>query len=267
VHDLSAEDARASQWLPWRTRRRYQLSFRTSARFAAQLVTVSEFSRQSIIERYGVPPDRVHVAYPAVDPELATHLDRGGHTRPAAQGPATVLAVGNVLPRKNLVTLAHAVHALADQGRDIRLRIAGRVPEAGAADAATMKGLLGERVDFTGYLTTEQLAQEYLNADVFAFPSWYEGFGIPVLEAMYAGKPVVLSDQTSLPEAAGDAALVVPAGDVLAWTDAIARTLEDHQLRDELVTAGRERARSFSWDDTASVVANALRAAAVRRGV
>ncbi len=223
VHDLSFEDPRAAEWLPLATRLRYRATIRASVRRAAQVLTVSEFSKADLVRVYGVDPARVEVVPNAVDPRLAellalTPVDRGG--RPV------VLVVGNVLPRKNLPVVARAVHLMRERGSDVVLRVVGTVHPTGRRHAEEAHRLLGDALSMTGYLPLEQLARELRRAHVLAFPSLFEGFGIPALEAMAAGLPVVVSDRTSLPEVVADAGLVAAAEDVEAWADALQRALE-----------------------------------------
>jgi glycosyltransferase involved in cell wall biosynthesis len=260
VHDLSFEDPRAAEWLPLRTRLRYRATIRTSVRRAAHVLAISEYTRQDLIRLYGVAPERVTVVHAAVDPALAALI---ASTPEQRCGRTTVLAVGNVLPRKNLVVLAKAVRLLRDRGQDVVLRVVGSVPRVGEAHARAMRAELGEALETTGYVTPEQLAVQYRTASVLAFPSLYEGFGIPVLEAMAAGLPVVISDRTSLPEIAGGAALVLPAEEVGAWADALASALYG-TTRNALVGTGKERGGLFNWGESAKCVSQILASATAK---
>jgi glycosyltransferase involved in cell wall biosynthesis len=254
VHDLSFEDPRAAEWLSIKTRLRYRATIRTSVRRAAHVLAISEFTRQDLIRVYGVAPERVTVVHAAVDPALAALIASTPEQRCER---ATVLTVGNVLPRKNLVVLAKAVRVLRDRGTDVVLRVVGSVPPAGEAQARDMRRELGDALQTTGYVTPAQLAAHYRSAHVLAFPSMYEGFGIPVLEAMAADLPVVVSDQTSLPEVAGDAALVVSADNPSAWAEALASAM-DSATCDRLVRAGAARVRDLNWATSAAIVSGIL---------
>lgn len=254
VHDLSFEDARASEWLGPARRLRYRTTIRTSVRRAAHVLALSGFTKRDLIHHYGVDPARITVAPAAVDPAFAALLEGSRRSR---SGLLEVLIVGNVLPRKNLLVVAEAVRVMRDRGKSLRLRVIGAVPKGGRAIATKLTELLGEDVEITGYVGEEQLAAAYLRADVLAFPSLYEGFGMPVVEAMTAGLPVVAADRTALPEVVGDAGLLVPAEDVEAWTEALGRALEP-SLAAELSERGRGRARRFSWQRSAEIVAGAL---------
>lgn len=256
VHDVSFEEPSAGAWLSARTRTRYRASFRWSARLASRLLTVSEFTRQAMVRTRLVDADRVTIAPNAVDPVLAALIDAGTAVRTGT----TVLVVGNVLPRKNLATVTAAVARLRSAGLPVRLRVVGQVPDAGAGEASQAVDLLGDAVSFTGYIEPSQLADEYLTADVLAFPSLYEGFGIPALEAMHAGLPVVVSDRAALPEVVGAAGLVVPAADVPGWERALASLLRPSRpgLAESLVAKGRLRVAAYDWDTSAAVTASAL---------
>lgn len=259
VHDLSFEDERAAHWLPAATRWRYRATVRASVRRAAHVVVDSEFTKADLLGRYrAVSADRVTVVPLAVDPDLAALL---AATPRAPGGQPTVLVVGNVLPRKNLPVVARAVRLLRDRGCRVVLRVVGTVHPSGRADADLARALLGEALTVTGYLPTPELARELRSAHVLAFPSLFEGFGIPALEAMAAGLPVVVSDRTSLPEVVGAAGVVVPAEDPEAWADGLWRALEPAEAA-RLVAAGHRRCADFRWSDSAAVVSGLLHEAA-----
>jgi glycosyltransferase involved in cell wall biosynthesis len=255
VHDLSFESPQAAQWLPLATRLRYRATIRASVRRAAHVLTVSEFTKADIVATYHLRPDQVTVAPNAVDPRMAAVLAATPESR---GGRPTVLMVGNVLPRKNLPVVARAVRLMRDRGEDVVLRVVGTVHPTGRRDEAVARSELGEHVTFTGYVSRETLACELRSAHVLAFPSLFEGFGIPAVEAMAAGLPVVVSDRTSLPEVVGAAGLVVPAEDPGAWAEALTRALQP-AVAAELVAAGTLREAEFRWDRSAAGVAAVLR--------
>ncbi len=254
VHDLSFEDPRAAQWLPLSTRLRYRATIRASVNRAAHVLALSQHTRADLIQHYDLAPDRVSVVYAAADPALVRLIT----TTPERRVHGQVLAVGNVLPRKNLLVVGRAVRALRDQGHPLTLAVIGSVPDEGRPVAAELERLLADAVSFSGYVTPAQLAVAYRTASVLAYPSLYEGFGIPLLEAMAANLPVVCSDASCLPEVAGDAALVVPAQDTEAWSVAIAEVLGLEATRARLSAAGRHRSGDFSWDDSAARVRDRL---------
>jgi glycosyltransferase involved in cell wall biosynthesis len=165
-----------------------------------------------------------------------------------------ILFVGTIEPRKNLVTLLEAFAAL---------RSGGRHPGLGLVIAGGKGWLYGEfferlrtlglekTVILTGYVPEADLPALLNSAEVFAFPSSFEGFGLPPLEAMACGVPVVCSNATSLPEVVGEAGLLVPPDDAASWTEALGRLLDDAELRGELRARGLARARLYTWEAAA----------------
>jgi glycosyltransferase involved in cell wall biosynthesis len=165
---------------------------------------------------------------------------------------AMILFVGTIEPRKNLVRLVEAYACLRRQGITHTLVIAGRRGWREDAVFATVERLgLGDHVLFPGYIPEEDLPIVYSLADLFVFPSLYEGFGLPPLEAMASGVPVVCTATSSLPEVVGDAALTVEATDTKALAIAMERALTMPDLRRELIIRGRARAARFTWEDAA----------------
>lgn len=242
VHDISFE--RFPQFFSRRAVMRDRLLIRASVRAADRVVTVSEASRRDIIELYRVPEDRVIAIPNGVSPHFRP-ADAEAWTPFAGHRPLRVLAVGALQPRKNLPRL---LEALASVSRDtlIHLRVVG--PDG--HQAAMIRERLSKSVttEIVGWLDEDALAREYRRADIFAYPSIYEGFGLPVIEAMASGTPVVTSTGGSLPEVAGDAALVVDPHDVAALAGAIRRIAEDQRLARSLRARGIARASAFTWD-------------------
>jgi glycosyltransferase involved in cell wall biosynthesis len=210
-----------------------------AARRAARVLTVSERTQHDLIDRYGLPKERIVVTPNGVDPAFGPEGAR-------EDGGPYALFVGALQPRKDPVS---AVEALALVGGDLRLVFAG--PDKGGGQElrrAVARLGLEQRVDLLGYVEQERLAALYRGAACLVFPSRYEGFGLPVVEAMACGTPVVAARTGALPEVAGDAAVLVEPGSPAALARGIAEALAG---RAEFAAAGLERARRFSWRETA----------------
>ncbi len=224
-----------------------------SIRRAARVLTLSECSRQDILRFYGVPPERVVVtpaAGPQYWPQSAAEI---GRVRAAYDLPERyVLAVGNVQPRKNLPRLITAFHTIAAEVPDVQLVLVGRSAWRGSEVEATVERLgLAGRVRFTGYVPDADLPALYSGAACFCYPSLYEGFGLPPLEAMACGTPTITSNVSSLPEVVGDAALLVDPTSVPDLTAALRRLLTDPAAQATYRARGLVQADRFSWDRTA----------------
>jgi glycosyltransferase involved in cell wall biosynthesis len=260
IHDLSFEDPSAAEYMSRRALLRYRATVRLSARLARRITVPSAFTKDAIITKYHCKERAIMVASPALDPNLRALLS--GLPSTTSDTGRTVLCVGNVLPRKNLEVVAHAVSRLRRRGKPISLLVAGSVPPAGQAIADRIRALLGSAVDFTGHVPLSELARCYRAADVFCFPSRYEGFGIPLLEAMAAEVPIVASTAASLPEVASDAAAYAAPDDPDGWAAVIDRVLNDTAAASQLVSAGRARLAAYRWEDAAATVLDALDQAA-----
>ena len=225
-----------------------------SIRRAARVLTLSESSRQDILRFYRVPPGQVVVtpaaAGPQYTPQPAAEIVR---VQAAYDLPERyVLAVGNVQPRKNLPRLIAAFHAVAAEVPDAHLVLVGRSVWRGSEVAAAVARLgLGGRVRFTGYVPDADLPALYSGAACFCYPSLYEGFGLPPLEAMACGTPTITSNVSSLPEVVGDAALTVDPTSVPDLAAALRRLLTDPAAQAQYRACGLAQAARFSWDRTA----------------
>jgi glycosyltransferase involved in cell wall biosynthesis len=205
-----------------------------------------------------VPDERI-----TVTPEAAAaHFQpqpQSEVTRVRAQyglGPRYMLAVGNLQPRKNLERLLGAFAILAPRFPEVQLALVGQKGWRGAElDSAVRRLGLESRVRLTGYVPDVDLADLYSGAEVFCYPSLYEGFGLPVLEAMACGAPVVTSTSSSLPEVAGEAAVLVDPTSVGELVRALGDVLSADGLRESLRRKGTERASNFSWQRTAALTA------------
>jgi glycosyltransferase involved in cell wall biosynthesis len=223
---------------------------------AAAVIAVSESSRRDAIEQLGLQPERVHVVYHGCDPLFRpiadaplrdAVIDRLGLREPF------ILSVGTLEPRKNVTRLLQAFRRLKDE-YSVRHQL---VVVGGKGwlyrtifDEVQRLGLVGQ-VMFTGYVAREDLPALYGAAELLVYPSLYEGFGLPPLEAMACGCPVVTSDRSSLPEVVGEAAICVDPTDVGGMADAIAAVIHDPTRRVEMIRRGLERARLFSWERAA----------------
>jgi glycosyltransferase involved in cell wall biosynthesis len=255
IHDLAFEHLPATfkrrSWMQLR------MTVRRTARRAAHLITVSEFSRRDIAETYRIAPERI-----TVTPEAASK-----HFTPAPKGEIErvralykiegdyILAVGSIQPRKNLVRLLAAYAGLLRERAQAKLPKLVLVGKPAWLYEETLRAAnefgLESDVIFTGYVPERDLPALYSGALCFVYPSYFEGFGLPPLEAMQCGAPVITGDRTSLPEVVGAAGLMVDPFDTSALTAALARVIGDEDLRRSLRERGLKRAAEFDWRETA----------------
>jgi len=248
IHDLSylvvPEFAHPS------LKRYLESSVPRTLRRASHVIAVSEMTRQDIIERYNVDPSRVSTIYNGVDgwfyePDQAA-VDRAiehfGLRRPY------FIIVGTVEPRKNHLALLHAFAQLYEKRKDVSLAIVGSPGWLSEPIIAEIeKSAMSMPVRYLRFVDDTWIPALYAGSVALVAPSWYEGFGLPVLEAMACGAAVITSDRGSLPEVAGGNAILVPPGDIEELSASMERLLDDSALRAELVRIGREHAASFSW--------------------
>jgi glycosyltransferase involved in cell wall biosynthesis len=250
------------QYLPNRLAPRYaRYMMQKAVEKSALVFTVSEASRKDILHFFPeADPERVLVVPNAIDPSLAEvpsaeEMDRV-RERYQIRG-RFVLYAGNIKPHKNLERLIEAFGLLRHrQGfEDLKLLIIGdEVNRYGSLRRAVEAAGVRQDARFFGFVPDRTLACLYRLASVFAFPSLYEGFGLPPLEAMACGTPVVTSNVSSLPEVVGDAALLVDPRDAHALAEALGRVLSDEGLRGDLVDRGRLRAQRFSWERSVAAI-------------
>ena len=246
IHDLGYLHFPQSH--PWRQRLHLDLSTRWSARAAAHLLADSEATKADLATHYGTPLAKITVAYPGYDETLAPVRDPAAIEAVKARYGINgdyFLYLGTLQPRKNLARLVAAFASLQLVPTLVLAGKRGWLYDALFTQARRL-GLEG-RVLFPGYVPEKDKAALLSGALAFVFPSLYEGFGLPVLEAQACGCTVIASNTSSLPEAAGDGALLVNPTDTAAIGAAMQRVASDAALRDELVERGFANARRFSW--------------------
>src|SRR5262249_21942209 len=242
------------QYLPNRLAFGYaKTSINLAARRATRVLTVSESSKRDILRFVDTAPGKIDVIYNAYDERFAIDPAEEDVVRVRERFQLQdefVLYAGNVKPHKNLERLIRAFDLVRKRGLDhLKLVLIGDdISKYAALRRAVHQHQLHKYVRFLGYVPEETLAVMYRLAGVFVFPSLYEGFGLPPLEAMASGTPVVTSNLSSLPEVAGDAAVLVDPYDPNAIADGIYRVLTDEHVRLSLKRKGLARARQFSWE-------------------
>jgi len=270
IHDLAFEH------LPKTFNRRswmqLRLTVRRTARRAAHIITVSEYSRADISATYGIAPKRITVTPEAAAPNLfpvtsETELKRIRESYGIQED--YILSLCSIQPRKNLVRLIEAYSCLRGvrpEGKLPQLVLAGK---RGWLDSETFRAAernaLGNDVLFTGYVPDRDLAGLYSGAICFVYPSYFEGFGLPVVEAMQCGVPVIAGNRTSLPEVVGDAGLLFDPFDTQALVRALTQVIDDSQYRAVLRSRGLERAGTFNWKTTAQLTLGVYELAAKRK--
>lgn len=234
---------------------RSRILVRRAARKAARIITGSAYSRDHIARAYGLDPAKIEVVPYGVEQsyrrrlsegEIGRALDAYGVRRPY------VLSIGRLNPRKNLAALVRAFSGLKSRRRiPHTLVLAGKEDFGAAAVLKEIYGAGAADIVFTGYVAESDLPALYQGADIFLYPSLFEGVGLPVLEAMASGVPVVTSDRSSLPEIAGGAALIVDPTDEVQISSAMERILDDRGLREDCIRLGLARSAEFRWEVTA----------------
>ena len=231
---------------------------------ADRVLTVSEASKRDILRYYDIPPEKVQVIYNAMDERFLTPPDEATTDRVRQRYQLNhpfVLYVGNIKPHKNIERLVAAFSQARPLGPvGLKLVIVGDdLSNYPKLRQVVHRHQLDKHVRFLGYQPQETLASFYRLAGAFVFPSLYEGFGLPPLEAMACGTPVVTSNVSSLPEVAGDAALLVDPTDTDAIAHGIVQALTDSTVSARLREAGPRRAREFSWARSARQIAAVYR--------
>lgn len=269
VHDLGyhyypeAHTLFQNAYLHWSTR--------YNARTATRVLVDSEATRRDLIHYYQIPETKIAVVYPGRDETLAPISDPEALAAVRAHYGLTdayLLYVGTLHPRKNLARLVQAfAQVLTSQSADsppnnLQLVLAGQKGWLYDEIFAQVRRLgLADRVVFTGYVPDDDLPALLSGALAFVFPSLYEGFGLPVLEAMACGTPVIGADASCTPEVVGDAGLLVPPHDVAALADSLEHLLVDTNLQADLGQRGQARAAAYTWEKTAAATVASYRQA------
>jgi glycosyltransferase involved in cell wall biosynthesis len=256
IHDLAFEHL--PQTYKRRSRMQLRLTVRRSARKAARILSLSESGRQDIIETYDIAPERVttiplaapaHFGPVTNEKELQRVRDTYGIVGDY------ILSVGSIQPRKNLQRLVGAYVRLHAERPGVKLPTLVLVGKKAWLYGETLRAIeqsgVGEQILLTDYVSETDLPALYSGALCFVYPSYFEGFGLPPLEAMKCGVPVIVGNRTSLPEVVGDAGLLVNPFDEAEIASALAHLIDNPDLREKLRVKGLERAEKFSWHDTA----------------
>lgn len=255
VHDLSFLEN--PSWYPPGQAWFYNRMVGHSAKRARKVITVSEFCRAEIAERWDIPADRIETTY-----EAARSLFQPGKKK--RSGPPVILFVSSIHPRKNLIRLIRAWERLrASRYADLQLKVVGPAGWSAHADLRALRAAVGRGgVEWLGALTEEQLKEAYQTATMLVYPSLYEGFGLPPIEAMACGCPVACSKTASLPEICGEAAEYFDPTSEEDILTKISYLLENQDRRDELSRAGVAKAAEYSWGRMAEETAAVYRRAA-----
>jgi glycosyltransferase involved in cell wall biosynthesis len=263
VHDLSY--LAYPQSVSPRTRLMLTALVPVSVRRAARVIAVSAFTRHDLVTRYRIAEEKISVIHEAAGPAFHVVDDAARQRLPEGVSEPFVLAVGNLEPRKNLARLIDAFATVASgPGVTAKLVLVGKSKAQAAALARLVEQHgLRERVLFTGFVDEAQLVLLYNRAALFIYPSLYEGFGLPPLEAMACGCPVVASNVAAMPEVLGDAALLVDPTSTRAMAEAMREVLRRDELARELRAKGLRQVARYSWaraaEQTREVYADAIR--------
>ncbi len=260
VHDLNFEQFPDD--LPPSYSRYYRKYFPQYAQKAQRVATVSEYSKQDIVNRYGVNADKIDVVYngcnklygPITNEEIAQTRKQYSQNSPY------FLFIGALHPRKNLINLFKSFDQFrAKNDMDTKLLVVGgKMWWTETIRQAYEQMQYKQEVVFTGRLEAAQLKNVIASALALTYVSFFEGFGIPIVEAMNSNVPVITSNVTSMPEVAGDAALLVDPSSVDSIANAMGQVANDEDLRTQLIEKGRERGKTFTWDRTASLLWESL---------
>jgi glycosyltransferase involved in cell wall biosynthesis len=249
VHDLTAVDH--PEWFDWKYALWHRALTPLALRRCRHIISVSHYTKQRIQQRYGISEKKITVIHNGVERRFApVGEDAINRVRSELDIPAGpyILSLSAIQPRKNLRRLLRVwEHVQSTLDGSVTLVLAG-----GEGESTVFRSLalddLPSNVHFTGYVDDDLLPALYTGAKAFVYPSLYEGFGLPILEAMACGTAVLTSDVTSLPEVAGESASLVDPRSMDDIKEGLTRLLQDDPLRSHLQKKGKERAASFTWD-------------------
>lgn len=249
-------------FIPWLTRKYFNFFGKRFNRKADKIVAVSECTKSDLVQTFDISPKKISVACNGCSPAFRklTSAEKEATKQRFAGGKDYVFYVGAVHPRKNVQQLIKAFDAFKTQTKaDLKLLIGGRFawrtgPVTKAYEAAAHQA----DIEFIGFVSEADLPLLMGACFVFVYPSKFEGFGIPILEAMHSEVPVITSDVSSLPEVAGEAALLINPDDARALTAALLQVYFDEKLREKLVAAGMRQREKFTWERAARVLREAV---------
>ncbi len=239
----------------------YQLALwgRLSVKKASKIITISRSSKDDIIQEYGVKSSKVAVAHLGIKPSLKLSMTDKDLIQKYSITSPYILFVGTIQPRKNVLRLIQAFSKLAEKHPNLKLVIVGKKGWQYEEILREPEKLgISEKVIFLHNVTDEDLAAFYKFAEAFVLPSLYEGFGLPILEAMKYECPVITSNTSSLPEAGGEAALYVNPENVAEIASKIEKVLTDNKLKEHMIAKGKEQVKKFSWEKSAREVLQIL---------
>lgn len=260
THDIAHEHF--PEQVPWLARRYYEYFIPRYLRRADRLITVSEFSKRDIIRHFDLDPGKISVCGNGARPEFhpLPEQEKSAVRQQYSGGQDYFFYLGSVNPRKNVRRLIEAFDVFKNESRaPVKLLIGGRFGWlTGEVKEACDRARHREDIVFLGYLPEAELPGLMGAALALTYVSLFEGFGLPILEALHAEVPVITSDTSSMPEVAGEAALLVDPFHGPAIARAMTRIYRDAALRRQLVEAGRRQRRLFSWEKTTGIVENVL---------
>ena len=255
IHDLNFEQH--PEDVPFVPRTYLKYFFPKFAQKATKIITVSEYSKQDIVERYKIDPAKITVAWNGVSPLFIpiSEEQKAGIRKEFSDGKPYFIFVGALHPRKNIKRLLQAFEQFSKDGGNESLVIVGE--NLWKKDNSYLEGISEStiaKIHFTGHLPLEKLTQVMASATCLTYVPYFEGFGIPLVEAMKSGVPIIAGNLTSLPEVCGNAAFYVNPMDVNEISLAMKNMSENSNLRASLIEQGIERSKLFNWDKTADII-------------